>query len=428
MSDNNGYEHDDENEPNDFHIAKLAEMQEREQERKRGAPWLKLCQFGRGGIPLSNVANALVSLREDPHLRDVFAFDEMSSLMMVMHPLGAEASFKPRLFRDVDITSIQEYLQTAGLSTISREATWQAIEGRAHERPFHPVREYLDSLQWDRIERLARWMTTYLGADERIYVHNVGKMLLVAMVARIYQPGCKSDHMVILEGPQGTLKSTACQVLAGEWFSDALPDIATAGKDLSQHLRGKWLIEISELHAMSRAENSLLKSFLTRTHERYRPSYGKGEVNEPRQCVLIGTTNKEIYLRDESGGRRFWPVRIFRIDIDALARDRDQLFAEAVDQFRHGAAWWPDQVFEDTTIHHEQDRRFEADAWEEPISQYLKSLANAETTVWQIAKEALSFETARIGTADQRRITAILEYLGWQRGKRHANCKPWVKK
>jgi predicted P-loop ATPase len=178
-------------------------------------------------------------------------------------------------------------------------------------------------------------------------------------------------------------------------------------------IRGKWLIEVSEMHAMNRAEAAQLKAFITRTDERYRPSYGRKEVHEPRQCIFVGTTNKDAYLRDETGARRFWPIKANAIDIDALIKDRDQLFAEAVARHQEGMTWWPDKDFERQCIAPQQAARYEADAWEENIANYLDT--NSKVTVGELAREALHIETPRIGTAEQRRIAAALERLGWSR-------------
>ncbi len=358
------------------------------------------------------VANALLALRRDSGVQDAFAYDEMGRTTMLMHPIGSPmAPFEPRAIIDEDVVYIAEYLQQAGLKHIASGVVRDAIGARALENSYHPVREYLDSLQWDGQKRANVWLTTRLGAELTDYTIAIGRMFLIAMVARIYEPGCKSDHMMVLEGPQGAMKSSACAILGGPWFSDALPEVCS-GKDVSQHLRGKWLIEVSEMHAMGRAETTLLKSFITRQIEKYRPSYGRFEVEEPRQCVFIGTTNREAYLRDESGGRRFWPVKTGNIDIDGLAEDRDQLFAEAV-HFTGGEPWWPDRAFEQQHIKQEQEARFEADAWEDHITDYVAT--RTKVTIGEIAQGALFFDKSKIGTADQRRIAAILELLGWHR-------------
>jgi predicted P-loop ATPase len=386
----------------------------REQRRSQfdGGDWHKQCLRGDRGQILPVLANALVALRESWELSGLLGFDGMLLAPMLKALPGTEA-FPMRHLTDGDVGIIQEWMQRNGITRISRDVVFQAVDMVARENSFHPVRDYLENLVWDGEPRLSSMFVDYFGVAERSdYIEQIGEMFMISMVARVMKPGCKCDYTLVLEGPQGSKKSTACAVLGGEWFSDNLPDI-TAGKDVSQHLPGKWLIEISELSAMSRAENAVLKAFLTRREERYRPSYGRNEVRQPRQCVFIGTTNQSSYLKDSSGGRRFWPVKTGEIDIPALRVDRDQLFAEALVHYRNGVAWWPDGRFESDHIRPQQDERIEDDAWQQPIADYLT--AHQTTTIHDIARDALHMETQRIGTADVRRIAGILAILGWAR-------------
>jgi hypothetical protein len=393
--------------------------------------WLDDCLTDEQARPLSNLANVMIALRSDPALRDMLAYDEMLCAPMLLHSAPVVGQGVPdridlRPVTDADVGSVQEYLQLSGLPKIAKDTVHQAVDMRAHECAFHPVQRYLSSLRWDGRPRLKTWLSTYLGAEPTPYSEGIGPMVMVAMVARILTAGCKADYMMILEGPQGARKSTACAILGGDYYSDNLPDVS-AGKDVQQHLQGKWLIEVGEMSAMSRAESAALKAFITRQTERFRPSYGRKEVIQPRQCLFVGTTNKEAYLRDETGGRRFWPVKVGvtgPIDTEALARDRGQLFAEAVKLFRGGAKWWPDDAFEREHIKPQQEARFEADAWEEMISAYL--LNRSKVTVGEVARDGLHIETPRIGTADQRRIAAALERLGWRRlEKDWKGNRPW---
>jgi predicted P-loop ATPase len=126
---------------------------------------------------------------------------------------------------DEDVSQLQEYLQHHGMTKVGKDTAHQTVDQRARERAFHPVRNYLAELRWDGVRRLDHWMSDMLGADPTIYTSRIGRMFIIAMVARIFVPGCKSDHMVVLEGEQGAGKSSACRVLAGEWFSDSFPDI-----------------------------------------------------------------------------------------------------------------------------------------------------------------------------------------------------------
>jgi predicted P-loop ATPase len=398
-----------------------AKVVELDRAREEKAKWLADCICGDTGKPLPILANVLIGLRAV--MPDAFAYDEMLCAPMLMRSFERLAmEFVPRPVTDVDVGMLQDRLQHLGLKRVSKDTVHQAVDIRAYENRFHPVRDYLNGLEWDGASRLCNLFPLYFGTEHSEYAKAIGNMFMVSMIARIFEPGCKADHMLVVEGPQGTLKSTACEILGGRWFSDNLPDV-NSGKDVSQHLRGKWVIEVSEMHAMSRAEAAQLKAFITRTTERYRPSYGRKEVIEPRQCVFIGSTNRDTYLRDETGGRRFWPVKAGVIDVEALQRDRDQLFAEAIVHYHERATWWPDKDFERDYIMPEQAARYEADAWEEAITEFLKDAS--KVTISQVAREALHIETPRLGTAEQRRIAAALEQLGWRRLPKDWQGKRW---
>jgi predicted P-loop ATPase len=365
------------------------------------------------------VANVLLALRLAPELADTLAYDELLRAAVLVKELPLTVGAKrivgrplPRPVIDEDVTQLQEWLQYAGMPRIGRDVVHQAIDRHSRDFSFHKLREWLDGLKWDGKRRLNTWLARYLGAKPSRYHAAIGRMFLIAMIARVFEPGCKADYVLILQGLQGELKSAVCQILGGEYFSDNMPDIRS--KDASQHVRGLWLIELPELSALSRADVEAWKAFITRQTERYRQPYGRRESIEPRQCLFIGTTNKEEYLQDETGNRRFWPALIGVINLTALNRDREQLFAEAVHRYRNKDRWWPEREFESAYIAPEQEARFEEDAWEPLIAKWLSKHPEDKVLVHEVAFHAVSLENSRLGTADARRIRRVLHRLGWR--------------
>jgi len=386
--------------------------------------WKSACLVGPKGGLMANIHNALMAVRCDPDLRECYAYDEMQRTIVVVREIGSIDPICRRVI-EADYVDLVEWLQAnGGMGGMGLDTARAALDRRAHERAFHPVIDYLNAVQWDGVPRLGVWLSSYLGAELNETNAHIGRMFLTAMIARVVQPGCKADHMIVLEGPQGVLKSSACSVLAGEWFSDHLPDV-TSGKEASSHLRGKWLIEVAEMHAFSRAEATRLKSFISRQVEQYRPAFGRVEVYEPRQCVFVGTTNEDQYLRDATGGRRFWPVKTGvsgRIQIELLAQYRDQLFAEAMDNFNNGGTWWPDAQFERELLKPIQAARYAGDIWEDRIDQYLAG--KTRVTVNDIAREGLFIEPAQMRQEHNVRIANILRERGWV-ARRSTKARWW---
>jgi predicted P-loop ATPase len=238
----------------------------------------------------------------------------------------------------------------------------------------------------------------------------MGKAWLVSAVARALKPGCKADCALVLEGRQGAGKSSILRTLAGDdWFYDGLRDMH--GKDASAALRGKWIIELPELSAMRRSDIEGVKAFLSRTEERYRPAYGRTEVIEPRRCVFAGTTNRNDYLTDDTGGRRFWPVVVGAVDLEALKRDQEQLWAEAVALFRSGENWWLDQADEKAAAAVVSTRAAD-DPWTADVLRVVDGMSETSTRdVFQMLDIPLDRQTR----PDAMRIGGILTRAGWSR-------------
>jgi predicted P-loop ATPase len=268
--------------------------------------------------------------------RLVLAFNEFGLGTVVLKPAPWGVVPKGE-WTDHEDRLAAEWLQRQGI-LVSVDAAGQAVQTAARDHPFHPVRTYLDGLHWDGIERVEGWLTSYLGAEDTEYSRAVGTRWLISAVARVFRPGAKADCCLILEGPQGIRKSTALRTIAGEYFTDELADLGS--KDAAMQTRGVWIIELSELDNLGHAEVARIKAFMSRTTDRFRPPYGMRLIESPRQCVFAGTVNHGTYLRDETGGRRFWPAICGCIHVDALARDRDQLWAEAKVRFESGSVWW----------------------------------------------------------------------------------------
>ncbi|MCK0172063.1 hypothetical protein MWU53_13430 [Aliiroseovarius sp. S1123] len=322
----------------------------------------------------------------------------------------------------------RHFLETFGFDP-GKGHLYDAIQVVCLEHTFHPIRDYLKNLEWDGVPRLDTWLSKYLGAEDSAYVRAVGKMMLVAAVRRVRQPGCKFDFMIVLEAKQGVGKSTAIAILAGEDnFSDqnlmALDD-----KAQMEALEGVWLYEVAELDGMSRAEVSKVKAFISRTEDRGRPAYARFKESWPRQCILIGTTNEDFYLKDTTGNRRFLPVKTYSIDLDALRRDRDQLWAEAAEQEASGASIsLAEELWQ--TAAEIQAERMQADPW-------LDTLAHVEGIVRdgmeRVSTEFL-FSDAHLGIPPAhrqafhpKRIAAVMRELGWNGPKKvrvNAGDKP----
>ena len=366
----------------------------------------------------ASLATIAAWLRGVAPFAGLVAFDEVSGRLVLrrepptiaLEP-GADLA-EPRPLRDGDIAVLAERLELAGLISVKIETVAAAAGIVGRENAFDPLADALRALRWDGRARLDKWTSHYLGAAPSLHHHAVGRAWMIGAVARVLRPGCKNDSALILEGAQGSGKSTAARLLAGseKYFSDALPSLES--KDGQGHLVGKWIIELSELDNLRKSEVETIKRFLSATHVKYRPPYARYEVEVPRRCVFIGTTNRNQYLQDVTGNQRFWPIATGDIDLAGLARDRDQLLAEAAVAFERGELWHLVGA-EVVNAAAAADERIEGDLWAERLSEEFNERVAVS---FDEVRQALGIDLSRFGTSEQRRVRACLALAGWTAG------------
>lgn len=377
----------------------------------KGADWTALLRKDAAGRVLAKFCNAELALRESPEWRGCIAYDEFAARIVLRRPPPLEQYLGDEWTQAHDLMALK-WLQSKGVMVKLRDVV-EAVQAVAIQNRFHPVREWLDGLKWDGIERARHWLTLYLGVEASDYVRAVGERWLVSAVARVYEPGCKADCVLVLEGPQGAGKSTALKTLAGDWFTDEIHELGS--KDAALQIRGVLVVELAELRQLRRSDTEAIKSFVSRTVDRFRPPYGQRVEAFPRQCVFAGTGNDGVYLGDETGGRRFWPVRCGKINLRELLRDREQLWAEACQRYRDGVPWYLDSAELQEAADAEQRDRFNEDAWHELIVEWLARERLNSVSVAEVLERCVKKDKGMWAQSDKNRVAKVLVFLGWKR-------------
>jgi predicted P-loop ATPase len=404
----------------------LAGKKKKERANDTHADWR--AQLEPSGLGFSgDERNILIALRSAPELTKLVRFNEFALKVEFTRSPPWRAVAEGSAWEEADDTELAAWLQRQNLKVRGTVTVANCVPVAARDRLHHPVREFLNALVWDGKERVHNWAREYLGAvgDER-YLCAIAPAFLISAVARIFKPGCQADHVLVLEAPQGWFKSSAVQALAmrDAWYCEKLPDIHS--KDAMLQLGGRWIIELAELNAIRGSQLEAVKSFLTSRHDTFRPPYGRRSAQIPRQCVFIGTTNETEYLRDRTGNRRYWPVRCGRrIDIDAVLRDREQLWAEAVQLYLTGSPWHLTRE-ESELATMEQAERVHRSELEMDVAAYLNSLrqnGTTTTTVRDVLLWGLRLDPDKPGYVEVARklgpaIAEAIEQCGWRKDRR----------
>ena len=371
-------------------------------------------------VPVSNADNVSRVMENDFEFRGKLWFDEFHKKVFTTWRTG-----KLREFSDADFNKLVVLLQRDyGLATISPAAVKTAIGACAYDDIRNEPRDWMETLKWDGTTRIRKFLSQYMGCvhEPEAYVEAISMNFWLSMVARVYKPGVKADNMIVLEGSQGKGKSTALNIIAGKWFVETSED--PRNKDFYQILQGALLVEIAELDSFSKADLNTIKKTMSCRTDRFRAPYAVAPADHPRQCIFAGSTNQDDYLKDPTGARRFWPTMTGTIELKAIERDREQLFAEAVALHKDG---WPHWVVPKEEAEAVQEERYDSDPWEDMVRSWLKD--KRSFTLIDVATDCIAMDAERVDKRVGNRIGAILRRAGYKSKSMrvgHGFKKRWV--
>ena len=377
--------------------------------------------------------NVLAILRHDPATKGAIRYNALLAQVEVIRRLPGVIDTGTGPISDAHVHMLVAWLGEAYGMHVKPGQVSDALALVAQENVFDPPRAYMESLQWDGVERVQHYAERYLGSAGNEYSRRVSTILFVSIAARALNPGCKCDTIIILEGAQGCGKTTAVlQLCNPDWCVEITE--AFGSPELVRQIRSALIGEIGELSSMSRSEFNRTKQFATQQVDRVREPYARFVAAYPRRCVFVGTTNADDWNRDPTGARRFLPLRVSAFDMQSYLQDRDQLWAEAVALYQAGTDYWtlPETAAE------EQDARYDHDAWSDPVTNWLAGRSNDKTyppdidtrpidqgggirsaSAAEILLHALGVETGKQSRADQMRVANIMRKLDWQKER------PW---
>ncbi len=296
-----------------------------------------------------------------------------------------------------------------------------------------PVARYLTRIRWDGERRIDRYLVDYLGAADTPLHRAISRRWFISCVARAMGKGerpVQCDTVLVLAGPQGARKSTSFRVLTGSnWFSDTALDLRS--KDSLLAIKGTCIYELAGLAAVRPRDAETVKAFLSAQTDQFRPPYGRSTICSHRQCVFVGTTNEANFISDPTGARRLWPVTVGRIDVDAIQRDRNMLWAEAVAAWKVGEPWWLTPE-EDQTLRESQERYRHEDPRQAAIEQWMEeppnvSRANRGLRIADVLVDVLEMDTDKQGKHHEMRLSGVLQSMGWGKRRRtRGGSRVWV--